>query len=405
MRCAGTLVLLACAGCASIVGEPIESPPVPTRPAATPAMPPQAVAPAPEAPKPRRGRMRGDTRPDSYVVERGDTLFGIALDFGFDYRELAAWNGLSDPSRILVGQRLRLLPPDAPEEPLLKPLAGGPAGEAQSLPTQGSPVAPGALAAEGTIPAEVPTPAADKLPTLSEPRAVTLPWSDKALAQLGGESAAAKPASTERKPDARAGTRPEAKPDASPDVKSDSRDAKQDPRRGQRPDSRAEDTGKAAPAPPPAVPVPPQAVSAPPQAAPAPPRPAEPASPEDEWTWPARGSLAYRFGDGGALKGLGIAGKAGSPVLAAASGRVVYSGAGLRGYGKLVIIKHGEEYLTVYAHNRALLVKEGEQVRRGQRIAEMGDTDTDRVVLHFELRRFGKPVDPLSALPGERPPS
>ena len=92
-------------------------------------------------------------------------------------------------------------------------------------------------------------------------------------------------------------------------------------------------------------------------------------------------------------KGYDIAGKAGDPVLAAADGRVVYAGAGLRGYGNLIILKHNNTFLTAYAHNQALLVKEDQTVRRGQKIAEMGNTDADRVKLHFEIRRQGKPVD------------
>jgi lipoprotein NlpD len=98
-------------------------------------------------------------------------------------------------------------------------------------------------------------------------------------------------------------------------------------------------------------------------------------------------------------KGVDIAGQLGDPVLAAADGRVVYAGAGLRGYGNLVILKHNNTYLTAYAHNQSLLVKEDQTVRRGQRIAEMGNTDADRVKLHFEIRRQGKPVDPLRYLP------
>lgn len=114
--------------------------------------------------------------------------------------------------------------------------------------------------------------------------------------------------------------------------------------------------------------------------------------------WPASGQLINGFNET-TNKGYGIAGNAGDPVLAAQSGQVVYAGSGLRGYGNLLIIKHNDEYLTAYAHNRALLVKEGDQVSRGQRIAEMGNTDTDRVKLHFEVRRQGKPVNPGEYLP------
>ena len=98
-------------------------------------------------------------------------------------------------------------------------------------------------------------------------------------------------------------------------------------------------------------------------------------------------------------KGIDIGGRAGDPVFAAADGRVVYAGAGLRGYGNLIILKHNNTFLTAYAHNQSLLVKEDQTVRKGQKIAEMGSTDTDRVKLHFEIRRQGKPVDPTRYLP------
>lgn len=114
--------------------------------------------------------------------------------------------------------------------------------------------------------------------------------------------------------------------------------------------------------------------------------------------WPASGSLIAGF-DEARNKGYDIAGKAGDPVLAAADGRVVYAGAGLRGYGNLVILKHNNTFLTAYAHNQTLLVKEDQSVRKGQKIAEMGSTDADRVKLHFEIRRQGKPVDPSRYLP------
>jgi lipoprotein NlpD len=119
---------------------------------------------------------------------------------------------------------------------------------------------------------------------------------------------------------------------------------------------------------------------------------------EITWQWPAAGSLLSAFEEGKA-KGLTIGGKVGDPVVAAAEGRVVYAGSGLRGYGNLVILKHNNTYLTAYAHNQVLIVKEDQNVRRGQKIAEMGATDSDRVQLHFEIRRQGKPIDPAKLLP------
>jgi murein DD-endopeptidase MepM/ murein hydrolase activator NlpD len=114
--------------------------------------------------------------------------------------------------------------------------------------------------------------------------------------------------------------------------------------------------------------------------------------------WPTDGSVVRRF-DGSNSKGIDISAAAGTPVVAAAPGTVVYAGNGLRGYGNLLILKHDADYLTAYAHNRALFVKEGESVKRGQKIAEMGDTDSDRVMLHFELRYQGRSIDPSKALP------
>jgi lipoprotein NlpD len=125
---------------------------------------------------------------------------------------------------------------------------------------------------------------------------------------------------------------------------------------------------------------------------------AAPSEDDVPFIWPASGVLLAGF-DEARNKGYDISGKAGDPVLAAADGRVVYAGAGLRGYGNLVILKHNNTFLTAYAHNQALLVKEDQTVRRGQKIAEMGSTDADRVKLHFEIRRQGKPVDPVRYLP------
>ncbi|MCG2592605.1 peptidoglycan DD-metalloendopeptidase family protein [Ramlibacter sp. XY19] len=125
-----------------------------------------------------------------------------------------------------------------------------------------------------------------------------------------------------------------------------------------------------------------------------------PAEEEVAWAWPTAAGTSVLAGfDEQKNKGLDLGGKAGDPVLAAADGRVVYAGAGLRGYGNLIILKHNNTYLTAYAHNQSLLVKEDQSVRKGQKIAEMGSSDADRVKLHFEIRRQGKPVDPSRYLP------
>lgn len=136
-------------------------------------------------------------------------------------------------------------------------------------------------------------------------------------------------------------------------------------------------------------------------ATPAPATPVEPnkeASPNAVWLWPASGQIIGTF-DEASNKGVDIAGRPGDPVVASAGGKVVYAGSGLRGYGKLVIIKHDANYLTAYAHNQQLLVKEGDSVDKGQKIAELGSTDADRPKLHFEIRKQGRPVDPMKYLP------
>jgi len=128
--------------------------------------------------------------------------------------------------------------------------------------------------------------------------------------------------------------------------------------------------------------------------------PVVPVGGDDEitWIWPTKGNVIGEF-DENKNKGLDIAGSAGDSVLASADGKVVYAGAGLRGYGNLIILKHNNTYLTAYAHNQSLLVKEDQSVKKGQKIAEMGNSDSDKVKLHFEVRRQGKPVDPLKYLP------
>ena len=258
-----------------------------------------------------------DPRPEYYVVKKGDTLYSVALDQGLDYKELVEWNNLDDPNVIQIGQQLRLRAPastvvTAPLKPA-PAIAGRPVGSA-------------------------PPPAGEAVK--SQPKAVKVPYSEQALAQLSGQ-AQTKPVAAVV---ARIEPRPEEKPAASDD--------------------------------------------------------------DDEkvnWGWPAGGKLLSVFNETTNLKGIGIAGKLGQPVIASAPGKVLYSGDGIRGYGKLVIIKHNKVYLSVYAHNSQLLVKEGQTVVKGQKIAEMGSTDADQVKLHFEIRRFGKPVDPLKLLPSEHP--
>jgi len=115
------------------------------------------------------------------------------------------------------------------------------------------------------------------------------------------------------------------------------------------------------------------------------------------WIWPTEGKVSAGFDDG--KKGMDITGKSGQQVLAASGGKVMYAGSGIRGYGNLVIVKHTNNLLSAYAHNKTILVKEGQTVTKGQKIAEMGNSDSDVVKLHFEIRQQGKPVDPARFLP------
>ena len=258
-----------------------------------------------------------------HTVARGDTLYAIAFANGLDYREIAIWNQLESPDRILVGQVLRLTPPAGAVE--IKPLDDEPAPSARPL--------------------------ADP-PVVREPQAQLLAYSEANWAQVS----AARPS-------------PPAVPAA------------------------ASPAPSASPTPAPAA----AAATGPVAAKPATVTPAAGAS-VDNWLWPVDGTVIGRFGAAGG-KGIDIAGARNTPVRAVASGKVVYSGSGLRGYGRLLIVKHAGEFLSAYAHNETILVKEGDMVTAGQKIALMGDSDADRVELHFEIRRYGKPLDPLTYLP------
>jgi lipoprotein NlpD len=303
--------------------------------------PPVAVAPPPapeEAPK----ASEPDLRPQSYTVKRGDTLYQIALDSGLDYRELAAWNNIENVNVIRVGQVLRLT---APTE------SGGSAG------VQTAPLRTPSLADAPAPP--VPSPVAGARNTenyKTQPKAVKEPYSEQALRDV------------QRGP----APLPAAAPAPAPETAAPATVA------------RAETAPQVA-------------RLEPPKSAPAP--DAADGADKVDWAWPAKGKVVTGFSEAASLKGIDIAGTSGQPVGASAGGKVVYAGTGLRGYGKLIIIKHNGTYLSAYAHNKEILVKEGQQVTRGQRIAEMGNTDADQVKLHFEIRRQGKPVDPLRYLP------
>lgn len=350
------------AGCATRTPAPVSerAPLPPARPAAASAPPPASTPPAAQAPA-----SEPDWRPPTYTVKRGDTLYQIALEHGLDYRDLAAWNGIENLNVIRVGQSLRLTAPGSEAAPGAMQAAAGAAGTTTAPLRTTPPVgvaAPPSAASPAAPPAASPRVAEGTNKT--SPKAVKEPWSEQAMrdvARNGGGIDAPVVASAEPAP-------------------------------------------RTATAPPAAVPAAPPSATAPAATAPsAAPSTAPGVSPGDDegldWVWPAKGKVVAGFSEAATLKGIDIAGASGDPVVASAPGKVVYAGTGLRGYGKLVIVKHNATYLTAYAHNREILVKEGQSVTRGQKIAEMGSTDADRVKLHFEIRRLGKPMDPLRYLP------
>jgi lipoprotein NlpD len=267
----------------------------------TPDVPPPAIA-----------------QPGEHVVRQGETLYAVSRLYNVPVRDLIAWNNLSRPEQLEVGQTLR--------------------------------VAPGAVA-EPLAPVPMPHDVA-KLPEVKrEPRGGKEAWSEETWARL----------------------HPQVHPQVQP-----------------QPDPQVHPQPQPAPA---------ATISRPELSTPG-------SGSSIDWMWPVKGTIIIRFDepmdrDGKVRnRGLDIAGTPGTPILAAAGGKVVYAGSGLRGLGKMVIVKHNDEYLTAYAHNRDILVAEGDTVARGQKIAELGSTDADRPKLHFEVRKHGTPVDPLKYLPG-----
>jgi lipoprotein NlpD len=278
-----------------------------------------------------------DWRPDSHIVKKGDTLFGIGLEYGVDYKDIAAANNITPPYPIKIGQKLDLS--SFKVKPAGTPQAnnGAPAGTDDGVVITPMKTEP-AVVGDKPIAADKPVVSA-VTPVLSEPKALREPYSIEAMNRTLPKPIATKPAETkptETKP-------PEAKP----------ADAK----------------------------------------------PADTATGDEAitWTWPTQGKISAGFNEA-SNKGIDIGGETGQAIKAASAGKVIYSGSDLRGYGKLVIIKHNKTYLSVYAHNSKIIVKEGQSVVAGQKIAEMGNTDANSTKLHFEIRRLGKSVDPAKYL-------
>nr|WP_242467073.1 peptidoglycan DD-metalloendopeptidase family protein [Ectothiorhodospira shaposhnikovii] len=278
-------------------------------------------------------------RSGTYTVRQHETLYSIAWRYGLEWQELARWNGIREPYTIYPGQRLRM-------NPLPGQSRTATAAATTATPPRTTATAPRETPADSPPPrASTPTPAPVPAPSTS-----------------ASSAPAARP-----EPTAPASSRP--------------------------------------------VPTttPPPAASTPPRPAPVAQPVRDPVTPAPSpaasggplvWQWPTNGQVIRRFdAQGTGKKGIAIAGQRGQPVRAAAAGRVVYSGSGLVGYGKLIIIKHNDSYLSAYGHNDNILVNEGARVAAGQQIALLGDSGTDRPMLHFEIRKDGKPVDPLRYMP------
>lgn len=260
-----------------------------------------------------------EVKPGYYLVKKGDTLRGIALEHGQDYKDIAAWNNLDNPNLIRIDQVLRVVPPGLSNE-----------GEAAGVETR--PITPPVQIE--SRPVEGKAVVTDSLKR--EPKGGTQPYTNEAWALLqksAQATAATVPAATALPPVKPAESA--AKPMAAADI---------------------------------------------------------------DWAWPTANKVTTSFSEAG-NKGLDFNGTVGDSVLAAASGKVTLVTNSLRGYGNLIVIKHNATYLSVYAHNSKMLVTEGQTVSKGQKVAEIGSSDSDHPNLHFEIRREGKPVDPAKYLP------
>jgi len=303
--------------------------------------------------------VRNDGRPNSHTVKKGDTLFSIGLEYGLEYKEIAAANNITPPYTIKIGQKLNLAAVEGKD---------GVSSESTSQVTTEdgvviTPIKTDSAAIETTVSENKASPTAGTKPTqsvpsglLTEPKAIREPYSLEAFNR-------AAPAKTvETKVVANGKT-------VETTVETKVNEVK---------------AGEIKPA----------------QTPPAADKSAQNPPTDDEgikWSWPTEGKVLASFNEA-TNKGIDIGGSSGQAINAASSGKVIYSGSDLRGYGKLVIIKHNKTYLSVYAHNSKIIVKEGQVVGVGQKIAEMGNTDSNSVKLHFEIRRLGKSVDPTKYL-------
>lgn len=279
-----------------------------------------------------------DWLPDVHTVVKGDTLFSLSLQYGEYYKDIAKRNNLSEPYIIKIGQQLKIK--ESESTPVIssaaKPLAAQPNDTGVILTP---------LKKDGTLSNNSNTEITKTPPVITEPKAIREVYSEQAMATK--IEATIKPTGTVKTVDV-------SKTDAS----------KIDPvKSAAKPTSSPDNVNETI-----------------------------------SWAWPTKGDVITQFNETANAKGIDISGTQGQPILAAANGKVIYTGSDLRGYGKLVIIKHDKNYLSVYAHNSKILVKEGLTVAKGDKISEMGNTDSNIVKLHFEIRQQGKSVDPMKFL-------
>ncbi len=334
--CCGALVVVL-AACSSVPEQPVaveERSPVPKT-----VLKPSAVV----APNPADGPV--------HVVQKGETLSRIAVQYKLTVADLTAWNSLADPNKVEVDQRLRLTPPPDANGVVVKPISTDAPPEGRPLNGSPAPVAAPVVAA--------PRAQEGKSLVKQEPIAGVVPYSDSALAKARVALGITTPINPSQTP-GQGGTKA-ASNSATP--------------------ATSVAAAPAAVSPTPAAATPPKVVAA---------------AASGQWAWPAEGQVVRPF-DGKGSKGIDIAVAPGGVVLAASAGKVVYAGDNLPGYGLGVIIKHDNQYLSVYGKNGKLLVKEGQMVNQGQKIAEMPKSSPDP--LHFEIRSDSKPVNPKNYLP------
>jgi len=308
--------------------------------------------------------IKNDGRPNTHTVKKGDTLFSIGLEYGLEYKEIAATNNITPPYTIEIGQILNLAAAEAKSDGVNNDSASQVTTEDGVVIT---PIKTDSAVIETTVSENKASPTAETKPTqsvpsglLTEPKAIREPYSLEAFNRtVPVKTAETKVVVNGKTVGTTVVTTVETKVN---EVKA----------------------GEIKPA----------------QTPPAADKSAQTQPTDDEdikWSWPTQGKVVASFNEA-TNKGLDISGSTGQAINAASSGKVIYSGSDLRGYGKLVIIKHNKTYLSVYAHNSKIIVKEGQVVGAGQKIAEMGNTDSNTVKLHFEIRRLGKSVDPAKYL-------